>query len=207
MARRRSSSSNSSSLLLALVRPVLPRTSVAACARRRCWSTTTVRRKADIAVVLAGDSLGQPRSARPPNWCAQGYVPAVLVSGPPYLRRSTSATRRSTSRCAQGYPAEWFIPLPNAALSTREEARGRPGRAAAPQRPQLPAGDQRLSHRRAPAASIARRERAIGRRPAMRVVAAPDQYFQPRFLVANRARARRSSSSSGRKTLATAVGI
>ena len=69
--------------------------------------------KADIAVVLAGDYWGHRLTERRPNWSRQGYVPRVLVSGPPgfygvneadvaiHLRHRARDIRRSgSSRCA-----------------------------------------------------------------------------------------------------------
>jgi uncharacterized SAM-binding protein YcdF (DUF218 family) len=77
--------------------------------------------KADIAVVLAGDQWGN-RVLKGAELAREGYVPAVLVSGPPYYseHECDAAIRLAVSH---GYPREYFIPAPNDALSTREEAR------------------------------------------------------------------------------------
>jgi uncharacterized SAM-binding protein YcdF (DUF218 family) len=77
--------------------------------------------KADMAVVLAGDPRGQ-RILEAAELVRKGYVPSVLVSGPAYYdeHESDAAIRFAVHH---GNPAEWFIGLPNDALSTREEAR------------------------------------------------------------------------------------
>ena len=77
--------------------------------------------KADIAVVLAGDWYGK-RILAAADLVRQGYAPAVLVSGPPYydVHECDIAIQFAVRK---GNPAEWFLPLPNAALSTREGSR------------------------------------------------------------------------------------
>jgi uncharacterized SAM-binding protein YcdF (DUF218 family) len=75
--------------------------------------------KADFAVVLAGDKYGN-RILKGAELVRQGYVPAVLVSGPAWY-----GTYESDAAIAfavrHGYPPEWFVPLPHAAESTGEE--------------------------------------------------------------------------------------
>ena len=77
--------------------------------------------KAEIAVVLAGDSYGY-RLTKAAELARQGYVPRVLVSGPPGFYGINEADAAIRFAIARGYPAEWFIPLHHTALSTREEA-------------------------------------------------------------------------------------
>ena len=131
--------------------------------------------KADMAVVLAGDSTGY-RIAKAAELVKQGFVPAVLVSGPQYYGTHESEAAIEFA-VKQGYPAAWFIAIPNSSLSTREEAR---------------VMLTELQHRNvrsfllvtsdyhtARSARIYRAtERAAGGGPAMRVVAAPDKYFR-----------------------------
>jgi len=130
--------------------------------------------KADMAVVLAGDQWGY-RITKAAELVKQGFVPAVLVSGPEYyaLHESDAAIDFAVKR---GYPAQWFIAAPNSSLSTRDEARA------------LLAEMQRRNVRSfllvtsdyhtARSARIYRAaERALGGGPEMRVVAAPDKYF------------------------------
>jgi uncharacterized SAM-binding protein YcdF (DUF218 family) len=77
--------------------------------------------KAEIAVVLAGDSWGY-RLTKAADLVRQGYVPRVLVSGPPGYYDVNEADAAIHFAIARGYPAEWFIPLHHTAHSTREEA-------------------------------------------------------------------------------------
>ncbi len=131
--------------------------------------------RADIAVVLAGDSWGY-RIEKGAELVKAGYVPAVLVSGPPMY---------STHECdlaidmmvRKGYPASWFVPFPNESLSTREEAT-------------LVLAELRRRLVRSfllvtssyHTARAGRGYRALERRvggPPFRVVAAPDKYFRP----------------------------
>ena len=76
--------------------------------------------KADIAVVLAGDETGH-RIEKGAELVKSGYAPAVLVSGPTYFDIHESDTAIAFA-VRKGYPAAWFVPLPNATHSTREEA-------------------------------------------------------------------------------------
>jgi uncharacterized SAM-binding protein YcdF (DUF218 family) len=76
--------------------------------------------KADLAVVLAGDQWGN-RILKSAELVRDGYVPAVLVSGPPfYAAAECDLAIELAVKC--GYPRSWFIPFPNGALSTSEEA-------------------------------------------------------------------------------------
>ncbi len=77
--------------------------------------------KADIAVALAGDYWGR-RVEKAAELVKAGYVPAVLVSGPPQFGVHESDLAIAMM-VREGYPAAWFIPLPNESLSTTEEAR------------------------------------------------------------------------------------
>jgi uncharacterized SAM-binding protein YcdF (DUF218 family) len=77
--------------------------------------------KAEIAVVLAGDYWGN-RLFKGAELVRQGYVPSVLVSGPPGFYGVNEADAAIQFAVAKGYPAEWFIPLRHTALSTRDEA-------------------------------------------------------------------------------------
>jgi uncharacterized SAM-binding protein YcdF (DUF218 family) len=78
-------------------------------------------RKADLAVVLAGDYSGQ-RILRAGELVRQGLVPAALVSGPEYygLHECDMAIDFAVKR---GCAREWFLPFPNSAESTRDEAK------------------------------------------------------------------------------------
>jgi uncharacterized SAM-binding protein YcdF (DUF218 family) len=77
--------------------------------------------KAEIAVVLAGDYSGY-RLTKGAELVRQGYVPLVLVSGPPGFYGVNEADAAIHFATGKGYPAQWFIPLYHTALSTRDEA-------------------------------------------------------------------------------------
>jgi uncharacterized SAM-binding protein YcdF (DUF218 family) len=133
--------------------------------------------KADIAVVLAGDSRGH-RIIRAAELVRDGYVPIVLVSGPEGscgFHESDLAIRYIENR---GFPAEWFVALPHKALSTREEA--------AVILPELRRRNVKRfllvtsNYHSARARRIfLSTERAQGGGPEIRVVAAPDHFFGP----------------------------
>jgi len=77
--------------------------------------------RADIAVVPGGDSYGH-RILRAGELVRQGYVPAVLVSGPPGFYGQHECDLEIPFAVRHGDPAQWFIPFPNEGLSTHEEA-------------------------------------------------------------------------------------
>ena len=77
--------------------------------------------KAEIAVVLAGDCWGN-RLIKGAELVRQGYVPLVLVSGPPGFYGVNEADAAIHFAIVRGYPAQWFIPVYHTALSTRDEA-------------------------------------------------------------------------------------
>ena len=77
--------------------------------------------KADIAVVLAGDYTGG-RIVAAAELTRKGYVPLVLVSGPPGFYGLNEADAAIRFITAKGYPAAWFVPLRHTGLSTQAEA-------------------------------------------------------------------------------------
>jgi uncharacterized SAM-binding protein YcdF (DUF218 family) len=77
--------------------------------------------KAEIAVVLAGDPWGH-RLTKGAELVRQGYVPQVVVSGPPGIYGVNEADAAIQWATARGYPKEWFIPLRHSGLSTSTEA-------------------------------------------------------------------------------------
>jgi uncharacterized SAM-binding protein YcdF (DUF218 family) len=77
--------------------------------------------KADIAVVLAGDVTGA-RMTGAAELVRRGYVPAVMVSGPPGFYGINEADAAIHYIVEKGYPAEYFIPLKHHGLSTHDEA-------------------------------------------------------------------------------------
>jgi uncharacterized SAM-binding protein YcdF (DUF218 family) len=77
--------------------------------------------KADVAVLLGGDSWGF-RMERGAQLVKTGYVPRVLVSGPPGMYGINEADAAIHWAVERGYPAEWFVPVRHQALSTRAES-------------------------------------------------------------------------------------
>jgi uncharacterized SAM-binding protein YcdF (DUF218 family) len=75
---------------------------------------------AEIAVTLAGDTHGS-RVDTAAFLVANGYAPAVLVSGPAMFG-AHECDFAINQAVAEGFPRDWFIPLPHTALSTWEEA-------------------------------------------------------------------------------------
>jgi len=128
---------------------------------------------ADIAVVLAGDYSGH-RILRAAQLVEQGYVPAVLVSGPHMLYGLYECDLAIPFAVKHGSPESWFIREPHEALSTRAEAAAI-----------LPDLRRRGVHRfllvtsNYHTARAARLFRAAGRDFDIRVVSAPDDWFNP----------------------------
>ena len=79
-------------------------------------------RKADIAVVLAGDGYGK-RILEAAQLVKEGYVPRVLVSGPAGTYGLNECDLAIPFAVKQGFPESYFIHGEHEAHSTREEAR------------------------------------------------------------------------------------
>ena len=133
--------------------------------------------KADVALVLAGDYWGY-RLHHAADLVKQGYVPRILVSGPPGFYGTNESDAAIHFALQQGYPAEWFVGVPHQATSTLAEANV-----------MLEYMRQHGIHSFLLVTSNyhtarARRiflqaEHDSGGGPDMRVVAAPDKYFTP----------------------------
>jgi len=132
---------------------------------------------ADIVVVLAGDSFGH-RILKAAELVRQGWAPAALVSGTASYYGVNECDLAIPFAVRHGYPSGWFIPFPGTALSTREEAAA------------ILAELRRRGvhsfllvtndfHTARAARLFDAAERAAGGGPAMRAVAAPDEYFRP----------------------------
>lgn len=76
--------------------------------------------KADLAVVLGGDLDGKRIDAAI-ALVRGGYVPKVLVSGPPVYDGYESDVAIAYA-VHQGCPRDWFVSVPHQAHSTKEEA-------------------------------------------------------------------------------------
>ncbi len=126
---------------------------------------------ADAALVLAGDYYGN-RIVKAAELAQQGYVPKVLVSGPDGTYGTYECDLAITYAVRRGFPAKWFVPLPNTALSTDDEAAQT-----------IPAMRKMGVHRLILVTSDYHTARAarLFRRAApdleLRVVAAPDEHF------------------------------
>ncbi len=131
--------------------------------------------KAEIAVVLAGDARGN-RILKAADLVRQGYVPAVLVSGPAGMYGHYECDLAIPFAVARGYPSEWFVRFPNNALSTREEAAAVVGelRRRHVRNFLLVTSDY---HSGRAARTFQAVERAAGGGPPFRVVDARDEYF------------------------------
>ncbi len=77
--------------------------------------------KADIGFVLAGDFAGN-RIVKAAELVRQGYVPVMVVSGPEGIYGAYECDLAISFAHRAGYPESYFLPFPNRAHSTREEA-------------------------------------------------------------------------------------
>jgi uncharacterized SAM-binding protein YcdF (DUF218 family) len=133
--------------------------------------------KADIAVVLAGDSYGH-RIVKAGELVRAGYVPAALVSGPAGAYGLQESDLAIPFAVRQGFPADWFIAFPNHTLSTREEATAVLGELRRRNVKSFLLVTSNYHTARARRIYLAA-ERASGGGPQIRTVAAPDEFFRP----------------------------
>ena len=159
--------------------------------------------KADMAVVLAGDSVGH-RIEKAAQLIHDGYVPAALISGPPDygLHESDYAIAYAVRL---GFPAQWFIPLPHSALSTRDEASAVLAELRRRNVRSFLLVTSNFHTARARRIFLAA-GRAMAGAPAMRTVAAPDEHFRPDSWWRNR-EAQKTVFFEWSKTFATALGL
>jgi uncharacterized SAM-binding protein YcdF (DUF218 family) len=160
--------------------------------------------KADLVVVLAGDTYGL-RILKGAELVRQGYAPAALVSGPSGFYGVYECDLAIPFAMRHGYPREYFIPFPNQALSTREEA----GLVLAELRRRnvrsflLVTSDFHTAR----AGRIYRAAlRAAGGGPAMRVASAADEFFRPDSWWRTR-QAQKTFFVEWCKTIASVIGI
>jgi uncharacterized SAM-binding protein YcdF (DUF218 family) len=159
--------------------------------------------KADMAVVLAGDQWCE-RILKGGELVRQGYVPAVLVSGPPvYGVPESDLTIGFAVR--HGDPPQWFLPFPNDALSTRAEAAAILSelRRRNVHRFLLVTSDYHTGRAGRIYRSLIRK---TGGGLEMRVVSAPDKYFSPTGWWKNR-EGQKVCFIEWTKTLANAAGL
>lgn len=77
--------------------------------------------KADIALVLAGDSFGN-RILKAAELVEDGYAPKVLVSGPAGLYGYYECDLAIPFAVQHGYPESYFLHFRHSARSTKQEA-------------------------------------------------------------------------------------
>ena len=78
--------------------------------------------KADVGVVLAGDSRGN-RILKAAELVKQGFIPRVLISGPDGNYGFYECDLAIPFAVKAGYPESYFVHFENTARSTEEEAR------------------------------------------------------------------------------------
>ncbi len=132
--------------------------------------------KADIAVVLAGDYTGR-RILKATDLIRAGYVPSALISGAPGFFGGHECDYAIPFAVRHGFPPQWFIPFPNEAHSTRDEAA-----AVIPELRRRQVHSFLVVTSNYHTARAARVYRAAVRAAGgltFRMVAAPDPYFHP----------------------------
>jgi uncharacterized SAM-binding protein YcdF (DUF218 family) len=159
---------------------------------------------ADYAVVLGGDPWGI-RIGLGGDLVRQGYVPRVLVSGPPGFYGINEADAAIDYAVSKGYPREWFIPVRHDALNTRDEAVVvfTELQKLNAHRFLLVTSDYHSARARRIFLAEARRHPGG---PECRMVAAPDKFFQPSQWWRSR-EACKTVFFEWTKTIATAVGL
>jgi uncharacterized SAM-binding protein YcdF (DUF218 family) len=133
--------------------------------------------KADAAVVLAGDYSGS-RILGGAELARRGYVPEVIVSGPPGFYGINEADAAIRFITGKGYPPSEFIPLKHEALSTKDEAQVVLNELSRRNVHSFLLVTSNFHTRRARRIYLAA-ERSRGGGPEMHVVAVPDQDYEP----------------------------
>ena len=160
--------------------------------------------KADYAVVLGGDYWGL-RVSFAGDLVRKGYVPRVLVSGPPGFYGLNEADAAIDYAASKGYPREWFIPVHHTGLSTRAEAE-----VFYPELQRLGAHSfllvtSNFHSARARRIFLSEAGKHPGA-PVVRMVASPDKFFQPSKWWRSR-EASKTVFFEWTKTVATALGM
>jgi uncharacterized SAM-binding protein YcdF (DUF218 family) len=130
--------------------------------------------KADAALVLAGDYRGS-RMRTAGELVRAGYIPRVFVSGPMDMYGINEAELAIRFAVENGYAREWFEPLKFAGLSTDDEARviGAELEKRGVRNLLIVTSDFHTAR----AGTIFRRN--VPSRIQLRMIGAPDKYFQP----------------------------
>lgn len=156
--------------------------------------------RADAALVLAGDYYGY-RILKAAEMVREGFVPRVLVSGPEAIYGVYESDLAIAFAVKRGLPAEWFVPLRHAALSTDEEAR------------LVVPGIRKMGVRRLLVVTSdyhTARSRRVFRDVApdleVHMIAAPDRYYRPDAWWSNR-QSRKTFLMEWIKTVAYGMGL
>lgn len=160
--------------------------------------------KADVAVVLAGDSYGH-RIVKGGELVRAGFVPVVLVSGPATAYGLYESDLAIPFAMRNGYPAEWFAGVPNKALSTQEESKAILDELRRRNVKSFLLVTSNYHTARARRIFLAT-ERAEGGGPSFRTVAAPDEYFRANSWWRDR-QAQKIAFFEWSKTIATVLGL
>jgi uncharacterized SAM-binding protein YcdF (DUF218 family) len=160
--------------------------------------------KADIAVVLAGDYSGN-RIVTAAGLVRAGYVPVILVSGPPGFYGVNEGDAAIRFAIGKGYPSQWFVPAPHSGFNTRDESRALLEDLRRRTVRSLLLVTSSFHTARARHIFLAT-ERAMGGGPNIRMVAAPDRFFTAGAWWRNR-EGRKTALMEWFKTITGAVGI
>jgi uncharacterized SAM-binding protein YcdF (DUF218 family) len=128
---------------------------------------------ADYAVVLAGDFYGH-RIIEGAQLVRQGFVRKALISGPKGCYGVAESELAVNFAAKKGYPADYFVPFPHSATSTREEAR-----LVVPELRRLGAHSFLLVTSNYHTRRAAGYFRKVAGDLDMHVIAAPDEHFHP----------------------------
>jgi len=158
---------------------------------------------ADIAVVLGGDYWGH-RIETAAALVRRGFVPTVLVSGPPGFYGAHETDLSIPFALRKGFPTKWFEPFPHDALSTKEEARVILAelRRRGVHRVLIVTSDFHTARARR---IFLATEKAMGGGPEIRMVSAPDEFFHPATWWRGR-ESQKTTFIEWWKTVASAVG-
>ena len=128
---------------------------------------------ADYAVVLAGDFYGH-RIIEGGELVRQGFVRKALISGPKGCYGVAESDLAVNFAVKKGFPADYFVPFPHSATSTREEAR-----LVIPELRRLGAHSFLLVTSNFHTRRAGRYFRTLADGLEMHVIAAPDEHFHP----------------------------
>lgn len=128
---------------------------------------------ADYAVVLAGDFYGH-RIIEGAELVRQGFVQKALISGPKGCYGVAESELAVNFAVKQGYPANYFVPFPHSATSTREESR-----VVVPELRRLGARSFLLVTSNYHTRRAAGYFRQVDDGLEMHVIAVPDEHFRP----------------------------